>query len=113
MKHSMKLLIEPFERIKIGTKFYEIRLNDEKRKMLRVGDSIEFSKRPELFEKIICEVTSLQLFPNFVSLAMAIPLQHYSKSTTIKDFVNRCYELWTKENETKYGVLAIGIKAIK
>lgn len=42
MIHEMKLLEDPFEQIKSGAKTVEIRLFDEKRKVLRVGDIIEF-----------------------------------------------------------------------
>ena len=35
MKHEMKLNNGPFERIKNGTKTIELRLNDEKRQLLK------------------------------------------------------------------------------
>ena len=43
MKHEMKLNNEPFIKIKNGTKTVELRLNDEKRKLLNVGDVICFT----------------------------------------------------------------------
>lgn len=46
----------PFERIKNGTKTIEFRLYDEKRKQIKVGDKIEFSKPPDLQEKLIVDV---------------------------------------------------------
>ena len=42
MKHEMKLNNGPFERIKNGTKTIELRLNDEKRQLLKIKDLIEF-----------------------------------------------------------------------
>lgn len=47
MKYEMKLNNEPFKAIKNGTKTLELRLNDEKRKQLIVGDYIELTE----FEK--------------------------------------------------------------
>ena len=44
MLHKMKLKESPFERIKNGTKTIEFRLYDEKRKQIKIGDKIEFSK---------------------------------------------------------------------
>ena len=41
MKHEMKLNNGPFERIKNGTKTIELRLNDEKRQLLKIKDLIE------------------------------------------------------------------------
>lgn len=43
MKHYMKLHKEPFMHIKSGLKTIELRLCDEKRKAICVGDEIEFS----------------------------------------------------------------------
>ncbi len=43
MKYEMKLNNEPFKAIKNGTKTLELRLNDEKRKQLIVGDYFDFS----------------------------------------------------------------------
>ena len=45
MKHEMKLNNGPFERIKNGTKTIELRLNDEKRQLLKIKDLIEFTNR--------------------------------------------------------------------
>ena len=43
MEHQMKLNPVPFENIKIGSKDIEMRLNDEKRKLVKVGDYIRFT----------------------------------------------------------------------
>ena len=48
MIHKMKLNESPFERIKNGTKTIEFRLYDEKRRQVKIGDKIEFSKLPDL-----------------------------------------------------------------
>ena len=45
MIHEMRLNNEPFNKIKEGTKTVELRLLDEKRKALRVGDKIIFTNR--------------------------------------------------------------------
>ena len=45
MKHNMNLNNRPFKSIKEGTKTIELRLNDEKRSLLKVGDEIEFTNR--------------------------------------------------------------------
>ena len=45
MKHYMKLKNDPFIKIKNKTKTIEMRLNDEKRKKINVGDIIEFTRK--------------------------------------------------------------------
>ncbi len=56
-KHRMHLYKEPFEMIKSGKKKIEIRLNDEKRQKLKIGDTIVFSKLPDCKDKIEVKVT--------------------------------------------------------
>ena len=59
MLHKMKLNESPFERIKNGTKTIEFRLYDEKRQQIKIGDQIEFSKLPDLQEKLLVDVIDL------------------------------------------------------
>ena len=59
MLHKMKLNESPFERIKNGSKTIEFRLYDEKRQKVKIGDKIEFSKLPDLQEKLLVDVTGL------------------------------------------------------
>ncbi len=40
--HTMRLWPNPFKKIKNGTKVYELRLNDEKRQLLKINDRIVF-----------------------------------------------------------------------
>ena len=46
MVHELRLNKEPFESIKAKTKTIEMRLYDDKRKKIQVGDIIIFSLRP-------------------------------------------------------------------
>ncbi len=67
MEHNMKLDSGPFERVKSGVKKTEVRLNDQKRKEIKIGDSIVFSKRPELKEKLKVKVLNrkeINAYPN-------------------------------------------------
>ena len=68
MIHKMKLNEEPFERIKNGTKTIEFRLYDEKRQQVKIGDKIEFSKLPDLQEKLIVDVIDLYREDTFENL---------------------------------------------
>lgn len=44
----MKLSQEPFDKIASGEKIIESRLFDEKRRLIKVGDEIEFSQNDNL-----------------------------------------------------------------
>ena len=66
MLHKMKLNESPFENIKNGTKTVEFRLYDEKRQKVKVKDQIEFSKLPDLQEKLLVEVHLRIYLENYI-----------------------------------------------
>ena len=43
MNHNMKLNPDPFTAIETGKKNIELRLNDEKRQQIKIGDTITFT----------------------------------------------------------------------
>ena len=55
MEHKMKLQNKPFLAIKKGTKIIEMRLRDEKRRLINVDDTIEFENQ-ETLEKMRVKV---------------------------------------------------------
>ena len=107
----MKLHNQPFEKIKNGTKTIELRLNDEKRQLLKIKDIIEFTNRQTL-EKILVEIEELHKYPSFEEL-----YKHFDKismgyneneEANPKDME----EYYSKEEQDKYGVVGIKIKRI-
>ena len=66
-KYNMYLNDEPFSCIKNGTKTVELRLNDEKRQLLKVKDLIEFTNRVTL-EVVTVEVMGLYKYSSFEEL---------------------------------------------
>ena len=106
MLHKMKLNKSPFERIKNGTKKVEFRLYDEKRKQIKVGDKIEFSKLPDLEEKLLVDVVELYREDKFENLFKRL----YSDEEEIARKTKAMYEIYSPEKEQQYGVLGIRIK---
>lgn len=111
MKHEMKLNNEPFECIKNGTKTIELRLNDEKRKLLTVGDYIEFTNRATN-EKLLVEVIDLfkynsfeELYKHFNKIEMGYSINEEANPKDMENY-------YSKEEQEKYGVLGIKIKKI-
>lgn len=114
MKYIMKLNPKYFEYIKNGTKRTEIRLNDEKRKGIKVGDEIIFQKEPELKEEISTKIVNLIVKRNFKDLIRNLDVSEYSdKSESEEKFLKDLYSFYTKEQEEKYGVIGIQIKIRK
>ena len=75
MTHTMKLKDDPFHKIASGRKTIELRLYDEKRQAIQVGDRIEFTKISNPAKKLLTEVTELHLFPSFQVLYDALSLK--------------------------------------
>ena len=105
----MKLHNGPFERIKNGTKTIELRLNDEKRQLLKIKDLIEFTNRANN-EKILVEIENLYYYPsfeelykNFDKIAMGYDEDDVADSKDMEEY-------YSLEEQAKYGVLGIKMK---
>ena len=110
MIHKMKLNKSPFERIKNGTKTVEFRLYDPKRQMIKIGDKIEFSKLPDLQEKILVDVTDLYREDTFERLFRK--LYSNENEEEILEKTKSMYDIYSPEREKQYGVLGIKIEII-
>ena len=88
MIHIMKLKEQYFNYIKYGTKEYEIRLNDEKRKNIKRGDFIEFQKEPFLEEKMLIMVDDILHYDNFNELLKNINIEFLADSSITKKQLN-------------------------
>jgi len=58
----------PFEEIKSGVKTTEVRLNDKKRKAVKIGDTIRFIKRPKLKENIVVKIKGIKHVQDYKGL---------------------------------------------
>ena len=113
MIHQMKLQLEPFERVKNGEKTLELRIYDEKRRKIGIGDEIEFSNRANPEEKVKVEVTGLLLYRKFADLIQDLPASYLGYEEDEKDYLKgSMYEIYTAEEEEECGVLGIRMKLI-
>lgn len=105
----MNLNSEPFELIKNGSKTIELRLNDEKRRLLNVGDEILFTNR-DTNEKLLTDIIELHKYDSFKSLYKnfdKISLGYREYEISDPSDMNNYY---SKEDEMKYGVVGIELK---
>ena len=113
MEHQMRLLSEPFETMRSGSKVLEIRLNDEKRQKVKVGDTIIFYKLPEGREKLSVRVLELLHYKDFKSLYQDVPFHQLGCSgKTMEWMLENTYKIYTREQEEKYGALGIRIELL-
>lgn len=105
MTHHMRLKPAPFEQIKEGTKTLELRLNDEKRQGIRVGDDIVFVNTEDDTQTLAVRVDGLYPFSTFKELYAAFDPVEYG--STSKDAYEEMYAYYSPEDEARHGVLAI------
>ena len=67
MKHLMTLWDDPFNMISCGQKDIEMRLYDEKRRKINVGDTIEFTNK-KTNQKMEVIVINLHIYDSFEML---------------------------------------------
>ena len=107
----MKLHNQPFNSIKSGNKKIEMRLYDEKRRLISVGDIIEFTNIATE-EKINVEVIKLHLFNNFEELYKKFDKVLLGYKENEEASPNDMNIYYSKEEQEKYGVVGIEIKLI-
>lgn len=109
MRHEMKLLPQPFNMIRSGQKIYELRLFDEKRQKLQVGDVIEFSCLEREEKPFMVEVIALHRFKDFGELYAALPLLKcgYTKETLDAASPENMNQYYSVEEQVRYGVVGI------
>ncbi len=73
MVHNMRLEPGLFWAVTDGTKNYELRLNDEKRRLVRIDDTIRFINREDCKKSIWVKVTGLLTYGNFYELLVDMP----------------------------------------
>ena len=113
MEHEMKLQPEYFNFILNGTKRIEIRLYDEKRQQIKIGDTIKFLKEPELNETFNAKVIGLLRYNSFDDMFKDFDIDILSdKSMTKKQLKNVLEKFYTKEKQEQYGVLGIRIELL-
>ena len=110
MLHKMKLRKEPFEQMAMGTKTVEMRLDDEKRRLIKTGDLIEFSLYDEPDKKIVTRVTALHRFSSFSELYQAFPKEKLGYSADAEASPKDLEQFYPKEEQENSGVVGIELR---
>ena len=107
----MKLQHAPFLAIKSGRKKIEMRLYDEKRSLIKVGDTVEFTDT-ETGEQLVCAVVNLYLYSTFEQLYANHTKEEIGyfegELADPKDML----AYYPKEEQEKYGVVGIEIQLV-
>ena len=108
MEMKVHLHADVFEIVKEGKKDIEVRINDEKRRLLSVGDTLVFLKRPNEDEEIRAKVVGLEYYDYFHNLVNHYDMERiYLSGYTKEQYLNEMKRFYTIEEQRENGVVAI------
>jgi broad specificity phosphatase PhoE len=110
--HNMGLQDKYFNFIKSGTKRLELRLYDEKRQKIRVGDLIRFKNSEG--EILRCRVEALHIYPDFASLFADFPKEMLADQSISKnEMLDIMQEFYPEKRQHETGVVGIQIEPLE
>ena len=113
-EHVMNLTPAPMQEIRTGNKAIELRLNDEKRKQISVGDTIKFINTEDSNDTLRVKVVDLFLFSSFAELYDNLPLLNcgYNEDNINTASPDDMEMYYSREKQNKYGVVGIEISLL-
>ncbi|PYZ97491.1 hypothetical protein CR205_02525 [Alteribacter lacisalsi] len=112
MKHQMGLYEETFHSMAAGRKSVEVRLNDEKRRRIKAGDEVVFTRVPG-GEQLTVVVENAVVYPTFRAMFEAIPAEAFDAAGwTIDEMVESMYEIYPPEREREWGTVALYVRLV-
>ena len=106
--HDMKFQKEYYNYIKNGTKRIEIRLRDEKRRKIILGDTIRFHLVDDENEYLEVKVIGLLKYKDIETLISNNDMKILTKENMSKsELINIFNNIYSKDEQDKYGVLGI------
>lgn len=112
MRHNMHLNLIPFLKIKEGRKTIELRLYDEKRRLISVGDEILFTSLDDANEMVHSKVVAMHVFKSFEQLYSKLPMEKCGYGKSEKADPMDMLKYYSKEEQEKFGVVGIEIEVI-
>lgn len=114
MTHHMNLHPQPFTMIACGSKTIELRLLDEKRKLICVGDTLVF-KNTQSADTLSCTVKKMHVFADFEQLYSCLPLDQcgYLPNELATASAKDMQAYYSPEEQKRYGVVGIEIELIR
>ena len=112
MLHKMKLQQAPFSQISKGKKTIELRLWDEKRQKIAVGDMILFTCNFDASRSLMCTVVALHRFSSFAQLYATLPMEKCGYENPRLANPDDMLLYYSEEEQKKYGVVGIEIELI-
>ncbi|HDR6314403.1 ASCH domain-containing protein [Bacillus cereus] len=113
MIYKMGLYNKPFQSIQSGKKVYEVRLYDAKRQLIKQGDHIVFTNLTTAATMTV-KVTGIKRYESFKAMYEQIDKKLLDcENDSLEEMLESTYKIYTKEQEKKWGTVAIRIEVIK
>lgn len=111
MVHEMRLHSRPFALIASGQKTIELRLYDDKRKAIQIGDQIRFADSADPDRQMVVTVKNLYIFDSFETLYQKLPLEKcgYLSRDLPSASPEDMQQYYPLEMQKNYGVVGIEI----
>lgn len=115
MTHTLNLSPSPFDMIQSGRKTIELRLWDEKRSQIQVGDTLVFIHTEDAAKTLTATVLALHRFPDFAALYAALPLDQcgYLPEEIPSASPADMNVYYSAERQAQYGVVGIEIALLE
>ncbi|MBQ4472469.1 MAG: ASCH domain-containing protein [Alphaproteobacteria bacterium] len=107
--HTMKVQTKYYHLLKQGTKRVELRLYDEKRQQIKVGDEIQFSDLSDAADTFMARVVALHRAPDFRALCDIVKpeLCGFHDAAELVQIMEQFYPA---DKQKQYGVVGIEIE---
>ena len=105
----MRVQEKYFNLLKSGRKTIELRLFDEKRQKIKIGDVIEFSNASNAKDTFFAQVIDLHKAPDFKSLCSKISIQQ-AGFLSQDELLKTLEEFYPPQRQKEFGVIGIEIQ---
>jgi ASC-1-like (ASCH) protein len=112
LMHELKVKEKYYNMLKSEIKTIELRLFDEKRRTIKVGDFIRFSNSSDADDTFTAQVINLYKADNFVELCKSINC-HKAGFTTNEELIKVLEVFYGLDKQKEYGVVGIEIQKIQ
>lgn len=108
VNHTMAMFEDAFEKTAAGTKVLDIRINDDKRKNIKIGDTITYYNLSDIEQTVTVQVVSRTRFDTFRQAYMSEQnMRMFGGELTDnpETMLKRIYRLYSDSEEIKYGII--------
>lgn len=108
-RHEMNVDKQWFDKIANGSKTIELRLNDDKRRKIKIGDYIVLNNLDENADltKCVVQVTALHVFTDFKSLYASLDMTKCGYSITDTPDSDDMLAYYSTKRQSEWGVVGI------